>query len=169
MNVLYGILICGVLFSQSAYTQQSATDSTLFDFWVGEWDLWWYGKDSVKEYGTNSITRILDNRVIREDFAITTGANAGFKGQSVSLLEVHTATWKQTWVDNSGGYMPFTGGSDGVRRYFERKLVRDGTTILQKMIFHSITHDSLVWDWTHSRDGGQTWTTVWRIHYQRRR
>jgi hypothetical protein len=169
MKVLFGIWICGALLTQSSNAQSSAPDSSLFDFWIGEWDLWWYGKDSVKEYGTNSITRILDNRVIREDFAITSGTNTGFKGQSVSLLDVQTATWKQTWVDNTGGYMPFTGGSDGVRRYFQRESVRGGKTILQKMIFHSIAHDSLVWDWTNSTDGGRTWNTLWRIHYHRRK
>lgn len=169
MKVLFGIFLCGALFTQTVHTQPSASDSSLFDFWIGEWDLWWYGKDSVKEYGTNSITRILDNRIIHEDFAITSGGNMGFKGQSMSVLEAQTATWKQTWVDNSGGYMPFIGGSDGVRRFFEREFVRDGKTILQKMIFHSITHDSLVWDWTRSTDAGRTWNTLWRIHYQRRK
>jgi len=150
-------------------TAQTAADSAMFDFWVGEWDAWWYGKDSVKEFGRNSITKVLDGAALHEDFSIHSGVNKGFKGRSLSVIDAQSGRWKQTWVDNAGGYIPFTGGAEGTERYFEREFERNGKRVMQKMVFRSIEKERFVWDWTSSTDGGATWNTVWRIHYTRRR
>lgn len=168
MRSFLAIIIISSALANLSHAQSSVRDSAYFDFWVGEWDLWWYGKDSVKEFGTNSISKILDKSVIEENFKISTGTNKGFQGKSLSVLDSRTKKWKQTWVDNSGGYLPFTGGMDGDNRYFGQEFEQNGKIIQQKMVFHSITPNSFVWDWSSSKDGGKTWNLAWRIYYTRR-
>lgn len=150
-------------FSQSSVP----ADSTLFDFWVGEWDLTWTDPDGTTAKGKNIITKILDGAVIHENFTALSGASAGFKGESFSLLDRPTSTWKQTWVDNQSTYLPFNGGRDGAVRYFEREFERNGKRIKQKMMFRNITATSFDWDWMNSTDGGTTWNNAWTIRYRR--
>jgi len=40
---------------------------------------------------------------------------------------------------------------------------------VQRMVFHSLPADALVWDWEGSADGGATWKRLWRIDYKRRK
>ena len=74
------------------------------EFWIGEWDLTWPGNNPGETaHGTNSIKRILDGCIVQENFS---GGNAmHLRGQSVSIFDVHGGKWKQTWVDNEGGYL----------------------------------------------------------------
>ncbi|GJM45593.1 MAG: hypothetical protein DHS20C21_24350 [Gemmatimonadota bacterium] len=137
----------------------SAPEFSQFDFWVGEWDLTWANDGQ----GTNVIAREYDGCVIREQFS-----TEGFQGTSVSCWSPKLGKWRQTWVDNSGSYLDFTGGMVGDRMILSREVPEIPGTTHQRMVFHDITADSLIWDWESSKDGGETWTTNWQIHYQRR-
>lgn len=150
------------------FSQRSQSDSTLFDFWVGEWDLTWKDPDGTTAKGSNVISKILDGSVVHENFAALSGQSKGFRGQSVSVLDNRTKTWKQTWVDNQNSYLPFSGGADGNNRFFAQEFVRNGALIHQKMVFRDITKNSLTWDWMNSLDSGMTWKTNWTIHYKRK-
>lgn len=163
--ILTLLFAAGSLFGQ----QSSRQDSSLFDFWVGEWDLTWKDPDGRSASGTNSITKILDGTVIQENFVGMTGQSKGYKGNSVSVLDNRTGVWKQTWVDNSGAYLPFTGGAVGADRYFEHEFMNKGVLQKGKMIFRNITRDAFLWDWMKSTDGGATWKTEWSITYKRKR
>ncbi|MCE9537670.1 MAG: hypothetical protein K8R85_00405, partial [Bacteroidetes bacterium] len=144
-------------------------DSTLFDFWVGEWDLTWKDPDGSTAYGKNSVTKILDGKVITENFAGLTGQSKGYKGQSISILDNRTGTWKQTWVDNQNAYLPFTGGADGANRFFEQEFLKNGKLQKGKMIFRDITKEKFAWDWMSSADSGKTWNIQWSIQYSRKK
>lgn len=160
------------LISFSAFSQQAKQDSTLFDFWVGEWDLTWKDPDGSTATGKNIITKILDGKVIHEDFIALTGQSKGFKGESFSILENRTGTWKQTWVDNQNSFLSFTGGSgdNGKTRFFSQEFTnRKGALVKQKMVFRDITNRSFVWDWMNSSDSGKTWNTGWSIDYKRKK
>jgi len=157
-----------ILFSFTLFAQQPARqDSTLFDFWVGNWDLVWKERDGTTATGTNIVTKILDGKAIRENFSGLTGQSKGFKGESISILDNRTREWKQTWIDNQGAYMPFIGGSDGSSRFFSQEFTKNGKLVKQKMVFHDITKESFVWDWMSSPDSGKTWTINWSINYKR--
>ncbi|CAM5788282.1 hypothetical protein [Rhizobacter fulvus] len=140
----------------------------LFDFWLGDWSLTWKNADGSTGTGRNRITRILDGRVIQEDFeALTDPSPPLLKGRSLSVL--NNGVWRQSWVDNQGGFFAFSARVDGERRLFvtEPRTLRDGRTLVQRMVFHTITPVSLTWDWERSEDGGRTWTRDWRVHYTR--
>src|SRR5215217_9111181 len=74
-----------------------------FDFWLGEWDAHW-GEDGQ---GTNTITRILDGKIVQEEFLAP-----DLHGMSFSVYDPERKVWCQTWVDSNGTYLDFTGTFD---------------------------------------------------------
>ena len=146
----------------------SQPEQRQLDFWVGEWDLSWPGNHAGETaHGTNSVRRILDGCIVEETFS---GGDAlHLRGQSVSLFDVGAGKWKQTWVDNEGGYLDLVGESRDGQMILWREATRpDGTKALQRMVFKNITPNEFDWSWEGSKDGGKTWTVVWPIHYKRR-
>jgi hypothetical protein len=146
----------------------AAQRADLFDFWVGDWSVGWRNDDGTPGTGRNRITKILDGNVIQEEFEMLSGAPPPLlKGRSLSVLS--QGVWRQAWADNQGGFFAFTAQVDGDRRIFVTapRVGKDGGTLLQRMVFHSIAKRSLTWDWERSTDGGQTWALQWRLLYTR--
>ncbi len=142
------------------------------DFWLGEWNLTWPaeqfgGEEGELGHGTNTVTRILTDCIIQEEFRFP---NRSFNGHSVSAWNVQKGVWQQTWVDNRGGYLLFTGEfKDGKMVLRTAPRERDGKTIISRMVFKNIEANSFDWDWQRSVDGGQNWKDMWNIHYERRK
>jgi hypothetical protein len=167
------ILLC--LVGRALFAQQSATGASAppnpcaapeqrqLEFWVGEWDLTWPGqKQGETGHGTNSIRRVLETCVVEENFS-------GERGKSVSIFDTRAGKWKQTWVDNEGGYLDFVGEFKDGRMVLARDAVRpDGTRAIQRMVFKNITRNEFDWSWEASTDGGKTWKVQWPIHYKRK-
>ncbi|HKF03959.1 MAG TPA: DUF1579 family protein [Candidatus Sulfotelmatobacter sp.] len=139
-----------------------------FDFWVGEWNLTWPdAKPGQLAHGTNSIKRILDGCVVQESFS--GGEAMHLRGTSVSTFDLRSNHWKQTWVDNEGGYLDFDGDFSNGQMILQREAVRNGEKILQRMVWKNISADELDWSWESSADGGKSWQVNWPIHYKRMR
>src|SRR4051812_7251928 len=111
------------------------------EFWVGEWDLTWPGtKAGEVLHGTNSVRRILDDCIVEENF--DGGDAMHLRGRSVSIYDIVTHKWKQTWVDNEGGYLDLTGEFKDGQMVLTRDSIRpDGSKGMQRMIFKNISHD----------------------------
>jgi len=91
------------------------------------------------------------------------------RGTSVSIFDSTAGKWKQTWVDNEGGYLDFIGELKDGQMVLQRAAARsDGTKFLQRMVFKNITPKELDWSWEASHDGGKTWQVQWPIHYKRK-
>ncbi|HNO71934.1 MAG TPA: hypothetical protein PKO16_09195 [Bacteroidia bacterium] len=158
-----------VSYSQEKHVLLSMQDTAWFNFWIGDWSAYWYVKDSVKETAENRIKRILNDKVILEEFKITSGAGIGFEGKSWSVYNGNTGQWYQTWVDNSGAYLDFIGLLDGGKRIFQREFVnKKGDVVKQRMVFKDITANTFTWDWESSLDGGKTWQNNWQLFYNRK-
>ncbi|MCZ7602805.1 MAG: DUF1579 family protein [Melioribacteraceae bacterium] len=169
MKLIYlCILMLTFILSSKAQIQKSCESFNFsqFDFWIGEWDLTWYDSDGNEYKGHNSISKILDDCVIEENFE---DYNSGFRGKSVTTYSSLKNNWLQTWVDNTGNFMVFEGGFDNENMILSRNFKNpEGNEIYQRMIFHSIENNSLVWNWEMSKDGGQTWELRWQIFYKRK-
>ncbi len=141
------------------------------DFWLGEWQLtWpaeqWNGEKGDLGHGTNTITKILDECIVQEEFRFPDG---GFDGHSVSVYNMAKGHWQQTWVDNQGGYLLSTGNFEAGRMELRTEPAqKDGKTIISRMVFRNIQANSLDWDWQRSTDAGKTWQDLWNIHYERK-
>lgn len=148
----------------------SAPEAAQFDFWIGAWDLTWQGPQGGTPAGqtghaVNVIEKTLGGCVIQENFEGATG----FTGKSWSVYNAAAGEWRQTWVDNSGGYLLFTGSfADGRMELRTEPRERNGTTFVFRMVFENITDAGFDWNWQRSRDDGATWEDVWNIRYQRR-
>ena len=151
-------------FSQSTTTSPGhQINAAQFDFWVGDWDLTW--NDSLK--GTNTIKKQLNNYVITEEFY---NPSTQFTGKSWSVYDTVSARWRQTWVDNQGGYIALSGQFENNKMILATEpVVRNGKAIVSRMIFYNIQANSFDWNWEHSTDGGTRWNLAWKIHYQRRK
>jgi hypothetical protein len=154
--------------SSAAPDPCAAPEQKQLEFWVGDWDLTWPGeKQGQIDHGTNSIHRVLDTCVVQENFS---GGDAmHLRGMSVSLFDIRAGKWKQTWVDNEGGYLDFVGEFKDGQMILAREAVRpDGTKVVQRMVFKNITPNEFDWSWEASKDGGKTWQVQWPIHYKRK-
>ena len=130
-----------------------------FDFWLGEWDASW----GENESGTNRVERILDGKVIQENFSAP-----DLTGISVSAYDPERQLWCQTWVDSSGTYLEFTGRFEEGRMILMRDAIVRGEACRQRMVWYDIEDDRFHWNWERSDDGGCTWRVLWQIHYTRR-
>jgi hypothetical protein len=135
-----------------------------FDFWLGDWDAEW-GEDG---HGTNVITKTLGGCVILENFTDLAPGKGALVGMSVSTYVARESCWKQTWVDNQGSYLDFKGGMADGKMVLSREMLLEGKTIQQRMVWYDISPEKFEWNWDRSDDGGETWKTLWHIHYRRK-
>jgi len=138
-------------------------NGTELDFWIGSWDVTWDGDG----HGTNRIARILGKRVIHEQFE-GADADSSMHGQSWSVFDAQRRIWRQTWVDDRGGYLDLTGARVDGWFAFERAAPERGTDARQRMVFRDVRPDRFRWTWESSPDGGATWVVRWEIAYLRR-
>jgi hypothetical protein len=166
MKTAFAILLALALGHLSVAQSKPLQDSTLFDFWVGHWTLTWVNADGKTAKGTNHIVKILDGKVIQENFSDEEGK---LKGMSLSVYNPTKKTWHQAWADSQGGYFNFEGLADGQKRIFKTEMrAENGKKIMQRMVFYDIKPSSLTWDWESTADGGNTWQLLWRINYARK-
>jgi hypothetical protein len=160
MKTIYlAALIC--LINNIMVNAQPMTINDL-DFWIGSWSC--ITDDTV--VGENTIQKILDKKVVEENFHLL---NDNFKGRSWSVFDSASSVWKQTWVDNNGAYMAFTGRkvADTLMFIENEPMTINGHKVYRRMIFYSILMDSFEWKWQSSKDR-INWKTNWDITYKRK-
>ncbi|WP_138380641.1 hypothetical protein [Luteithermobacter gelatinilyticus] len=136
------------------------------DFWLGTWKVSW-GKGDKRGEGINRIRKIYEGCVVEERFDGGVMGGHHFRGGSYSIFDKHSGQWRQTWVDNQGGYFDFYGKDLGKEFVFETRPETSRAGPLRRMLFTDITADSLTWRWQKSEDGGRNWTDLWVIYYER--
>jgi hypothetical protein len=139
-------------------------ESKQLDFWVGDWELT-YVSNGTTGKSRNRITKTLDGCAVMEEFSGAPGTK--LDGRSYSTFDRLTRRWKQTWVDNTGSYLDFTGGLRDGQMSFTREAEATSGKFHQRMIWQDVKRDSLKWLWQRSDDGGRTWATQWEIDYHR--
>ncbi len=146
----------------------SAPEAKQFDFWLGSWEVSW--KDTTQTSGvasgTNTISKILNNCVIHEQFSGAPGSP--LIGKSYSVFNIRTKKWHQTWVDNAGAYLDFIGHWENDKMILSRSVEIKGKTFVQRMVWYNISHEKFDWNWEGSKDGGKTWIVNWQISYNRK-
>jgi hypothetical protein len=142
------------------------------DFWVGDWTVAIHarakpGEDQWQDApGTQHVTHTLKGCAIEENF--TAEAPIAFAGRSFSTIDAIAKKWRQTWVDDSGGYLAFSGGPEGggFVLYGEPRDL-GGTKFQMRMVWSKITHDALRWEWQRSEDNWATNQLMIGIDYTR--
>ncbi|MBX3429380.1 MAG: hypothetical protein KF779_07350 [Hyphomonadaceae bacterium] len=158
---------CANVAAQQPQAACAGPEYRQMDFWVGVWDARWDASPSTPAgNGTNTITRTLDGCVIQEDFD-GGPATGNLIGRSMSMYHAPLQRWRQTWVDNQGGYFALTGGPVGQGFVLENTRLSESAPYL-RMVYEDITANAFTWRWQRSADQGATWTDSWVIHYTRR-
>ncbi len=147
------------------------------DFWLGDWDLVVRTRKSASSEtwdearGVSAIRSVLGGCAVEENFHAD-GPGAPWAGRSFSTYAAAEKTWRQTWVDDSGSYLAFTGGRDagGFALYGEPRPAREagGKPRRMRMVFREITRDSLDWSWEGGTEPATDWRSVMTIRYTRR-
>jgi len=153
------------ILSLLAAVQQAALppEAAQFDFWVGDWTCEGplYGpQGETPTQGKNHIRKILGGRVVQEQFE-----GGKTHGMSVSSY-VQGHGWRQTWVDDQGGYIPLAGSfADG--KMTLQTLALPEAKAYNRMVYENITKDAFDWRWESTADAGKTWKLQWLLHYKR--
>jgi hypothetical protein len=149
--------------SASTHPCRDAQEYRQLDFWVGEWEV--FGPKG-KTVGASSVQLILGDCVVFENW---TGAG-GYTGKSFNLYDARTRKWKQTWVDDRGGMLEFTGEfKDGAMRYTGESFAQDGKPVMDRLTFFPLAEGRVRQLWEQSSDKGKTWSTVFDGTYVRKR
>ena len=143
----------------------SGPEFRTLDFWVGEW----IAEDQQgKPIGTNRITRDEYGAcVITEHFRMNDGT---LTGHSVSIYRPGLKHWRQTWVDDQGGFFDLVGGpvtgADHIFVFENKRPVE--TAPYQRMIFQDVKTDGFTWRWQRRAKSEEPWADSWVIHYRRK-
>ncbi|WP_144241012.1 hypothetical protein [Fimbriimonas ginsengisoli] len=146
----------------------AVTDEKSLDFWVGNWDavgrsLNPDGKTWSQTKAENRIERVLGDKVVQESFTMGT-----FAGQSWSVYAPKAKIWRQTWVDNQGGYIDLVGGMENGHMVLHTIPQKAKPKLANRMIFQDITPQAFTWRWESTKDGGKNWQLQWELKYTRR-
>ena len=137
-----------------------------FDFWVGTWEASWKDSNGTIFTGSNKISKVLDGKVLKEDFE---DPSSNFKGLSISIFNSITNEWNQTWVDNQGVHYLFTVTIEKGNPVFKTKMIeKDGEIIGRKMVFKNISNNSFSWEWLGTKNNGKDWNILWEVFYTRK-
>ena len=173
-------IMLGVLISMQAnatHTQNttpatpppcSAEEYRQLDFWVGDWTLS-YDQGPGKPKGTahNVITKgDFGTCVITEHFTMK-----GLNGTSVSTFHKPVGQWRQTWVDDQGGYFDLVGGPAPKDADYDFGLELVHPEGLKapylRMIWQIKDKDHLVWRWQGRKTADTQWQDRWVLDYTR--
>ena len=165
------LLICVLVSAASAQTPSARPvpcdqDPTYhkLDFWLGEWDV--FDLKSGEKDGTNRIEKTLKGCAILESW---TEASDHSEGKSVFYVERATSTWKQVWIEDSGGTKEkrLLDSYVGECVRFQGEIPhKDGSSHLDRTTLQPLTNNRVRQTIEISRDGGKSWTTVYDAEYR---
>jgi len=159
----------------AGHSSCSAPEYRQLDFWIGDWDVTIHARQSptsdtwADAKGRQRVDAILGGCAISEDFRAE-GPQQPWAGRSYSSWQPAAGKWRQTWVDDQGGYLAFTGGLEGgtMALYGEPRADPTGKPFQMRMIWLDVTRAALRWEWQRSYDEWKTSTVMMRIDYVRR-
>lgn len=162
-------MFCLTLFAGALVTVPAASEETgegaapapcsgaqyrQFDFWVGDWKV--TNPDGELE-GHNTVERILDGCALKESWR---GAQ-GSRGYSFNTFDRMNGHWHQTWVDGDGLLLRLNGGlEDGSMVLRGNMPAPDGGEARTRITWTPRDDGTVRQHWEASRDGGETWDTV---------
>lgn len=116
-----------------------------FDFWLGTWTVY---KPDGSLAGTNTIDKIQDSCVVRENWK---SAKGNYTGTSSNFYNAQTGEWEQIWIDNQGGSLHLKGHRVGNQMILKSDTLKGNDGV---PFYHQIT-------WTKNADGTvrQYWET----------
>jgi uncharacterized protein (TIGR02246 family) len=141
-------------------------ESRLFDFWVGEWDVF-LNAYPHQQVGTSSIQNVSGECIILENWQ---SQNNSFTGKSQNWFDPATKKWTQLWIGSGGGFQYFRDGEykNGAMRFTFTQPDTKGYPQPGNFIFYNMGPDMVRQYNEVSTDSGKTFTPVYDFIYKRR-
>ncbi len=95
IRIIRGFLIINLFLTASFIIAQDAgmpAEASQFDFWLGEWNCEWEDQNGETQQSSNLVRKILNDKVIEENFNGSPGMN--LIGQSYSVYDVNSGKWQ---------------------------------------------------------------------------
>jgi hypothetical protein len=177
MTRILCIAVCAIWFTQVyAQTQNpfpcmENKQAREFDFWVGEWDVYNAGSDTL--VGHSLIEIASGGCMILENWTAT-GAPPS-NGKSMNYVNPATGKWEQLWIGSGGlnnnNPQKFVDGEyrDNAMRFVFEQHGRSGNKQLGRFIFFNEGKDQVRQFNEVSDDQGKTWKTLYNLTYKRRK
>jgi hypothetical protein len=128
----------------------------LFDFWIGNWDV--YGTAGLK-VGESIVARGLKGCLIAEDWKTGTIA-----GRSLNTFDSTSGKWRQFWVSSTGGSTLYEGGVEaGPLRLVAT--VPGKVSALARITWTPLAAGRVRQHGELSADNGQIWSTTFDFIY----
>ena len=163
--LLFGFLLCSspTLLAQATDCACCTDAHRQFDFWVGDWEV--YVADTLS--GFNEIKPLHDGCILQENYR---AKGSDFTGTSYNFYNVRTQTWHQTWVDNKGSSLQLTGKLSAGSMVLRGQPFQNaqGDTLINRITWTPLAGDRVSQNWEMSKDGGNSFFTVWRGEYRRK-
>lgn len=117
-----------------------------FDFWIGSWTV---TNPDGSVVGTNTIEKIQDNCILRENWI---SAKGKVTGTSNNFYNYKTKQWEQIWIDNQGQSLHLKGNRVGNQMILKTD---EETNKQGQPFYHKVT-------WILNDDGSvrQYWETI---------
>ncbi len=139
-----------------------------FDFWVGSWDVhpWAAPAATGPKLGTNDITVIEGGCALHESWRATNGGT----GRSFNWFDRNLQTWRQLWIDQSGGTLDYSSAvaEEGKMTFRGWTLDRQRRRVEQRLTFTRVHVDTVRQLFETSLDSGRTWSPGFDGRYIRR-
>lgn len=160
--------------------QETTSDATDFDFWLGDWTLeqriWSGDGDEFEPYAArNQVRTIEDGGALVENFAgnvrffwLGMDEPAPIRGFSVRVYYPDAREWRIFWMDTLEPRFgpPFSGGFSGDVGEF---LLTDRPTGIppSRIRFERQPDDSVDWQLALRTPDGESWQPLWFIEFRR--
>jgi hypothetical protein len=134
-----------------------------FDFWVGDWDV---VIESGEQMGTSIITNDVNGFLLTEKWMNCDGGT----GTSISFYDPGEQKWMQTWVDERGTVVRYSGiFEDGEMRMDGIRTMSNGEKMHCRKRYTPRADGSVRQVNEYSSDGGETWSITFDGTYYRQR
>ena len=157
--------------SKNAFPCMSIPQAREFDFWVGEWDVYPNGANTL--IGLSKIEMVSGGCMILENWtAVGPMPNTG---KSMNYVNAVTGKWEQFWLGSGGltvnNPQKFVNGEyrDGAMRFEFEQLDRSGKKQIGRFIFFNEGPDQVRQFNEVSSDAGKTWVTLYDFVYKRKK
>ncbi len=154
------LLLCFIV-SQGFAQNVSSNKYKEFDFWIGEWNVYKQGTDSI--VGKSKIESIVDGMVIKETYHSTTSQ---YQGTSLNKYNPRIDKWEQFWVDNSGLSLHIVGNLVNGKMVLENQITSKKGTIFNKIEWQKNNDGTVRQTWYQSSDEGTSWKAVFDGEYR---
>lgn len=162
--VLMITVACPVFVNAQQQNPCSSNEAHQFDFWLGEWNVYKYGTDTL--VGHNLIKPLASGCALLENWNSIDNRSIG---NSVNKYNFGTKKWQQMWVDNVGTTLMIEGDYKDSKMMLENEQPnRTGDGTIKNRITWFNNNDGTVRQlWQYSKDKGKTWLVAFDGLYKK--